>query len=267
MYAARSSARPLWFALFEECLDAFAKISALADAGLFADGSFDLRIEFRTRVLGQQALGIGKRKRTVLRQLRGEFAGTVEQLFRRHDFVDQAHLQGLGRVENAACEQEVTSDLFADLPQQKSRDDSRHESDPNLGVTKLGLRYGEREVAEQRKPGTAGDGRAIYRGYRWLRKFIKRTEQADHGSRVFEILLGCTPDQGLQIVEVHAGAEGLPCPRQNQDAGRRVSHFVQSTDQIFNQFIADSVAFVRPVEGEGGDAGIESEMERFVGHE
>src|ERR1035437_5954292 len=90
MYRAVSSARPLWFTLFEERGDAFAKIGALADTGIFADGGFNLRIEFQTSLIGQQALGIEKRERTVLRQLRGEFAGTVEQLFRRNDFFDRS---------------------------------------------------------------------------------------------------------------------------------------------------------------------------------
>src|ERR1019366_10447350 len=101
MYGAGSPARPLWSPLFEERLDPFAEIGALADAGIFADGGFNLRIEFRASLIGQQALGIEKRERTVLRQLRGEFAGTVEQLFRSNDFVDQAHLQGFRRAEDA----------------------------------------------------------------------------------------------------------------------------------------------------------------------
>src|ERR1019366_3120125 len=105
MYKAGSSARPLWFALFQERRDPFAEIGALADAGIFADGGFNLRIEFRTCVIGQQALGIEKRERTVLRQLGSEFAGTVEQLFRRNDFVDQAHPQGFWRVEDASRKQ------------------------------------------------------------------------------------------------------------------------------------------------------------------
>src|ERR1700675_2424371 len=172
MYRAGSSARPLWFALFEECFDPFAEIVALADAGVFADGSFDLRIEFRACMVGEQALGVGKGERTVLRQLRGELAGPAEQLLWRHDFVDQAHLQGFGRVEDTAGQQEVASDLFTDLPQQKGGDDGRHESDADLGVTKFGIWYGEREVAEQRKSGAAGDGRSVYSGDCRPRKFI-----------------------------------------------------------------------------------------------
>src|SRR4029077_20515409 len=119
MYRAASPARPLWFPLFEERLDPFAKIGALTDAGIFADGRLNLRIKFRARVLGKQALGVGKGERTVLRQLRGEFAGPAEQLLRRHDFVDQAHLQGLRRVEDAARKQEVASDFLGDLAQEK----------------------------------------------------------------------------------------------------------------------------------------------------
>src|ERR1019366_2385906 len=128
MYRAVSSARPLWFAFFEERRDAFAEIGALADAGIFADGGFNLRIEFRTSLIGQQALGIEKRERTVPRQRRGEFAGTVEQLFRRNDFFDKAHLQGFRRVEDAARKQEVAGDFFANLTQEKRRDDGGHES-------------------------------------------------------------------------------------------------------------------------------------------
>src|SRR5450755_931673 len=101
MYAAGSSARPLWFPLFEERLDPFAEIGALADARIFADGGFNLRIEFCTSLIGQQALGMKKRERTVLRQLCGEFTGTVEQLFRSNDFFDQAHLQRFRGVEDA----------------------------------------------------------------------------------------------------------------------------------------------------------------------
>src|SRR6202158_5824609 len=262
-----SSARPLWFPLFEERLDPFAEIGALANAGIFADGGFNLRIEFRTRVIGQQALGIEKREWTVLRQLRREFAGTVEQLLRRNDFVNQAHFQGFPRVEDAAGKQEIAGDFFADLAQEKSRDDGGHESDPHFRVAKLCFRHGQREIAEQSKSGAAGDSRPVDRGNRWFGKFIERAEQANHGSRVFKILLRRTPDQRFRIVEVQAGAEGLPCPGQDQDAGRRVSHFFQGADQIVNQFVADGVALVGPVEGEGGDAGVEGEMERFVVHD
>src|SRR5216684_2665168 len=120
MYRASSSARPFWFALFQECFDPFAEIVALADASVFADGGLDLR---------------------------GEFASTVEQLLRRNDFVDQAHLQGFRRVEDTARQQEVASDFLADLPQQKSRDDGRHESDPDLGIAKLGFRHRKGEIA------------------------------------------------------------------------------------------------------------------------
>src|ERR1700737_3035233 len=105
MYGSGSSARPFWFALFEERLDPLAEIGALADAGIFADGGFNLRIEFRACVIGQQALGMEKRERTVLPQLRGEFAGTVEQLFRRNDLVDETHPQGFWRVKDAARKQ------------------------------------------------------------------------------------------------------------------------------------------------------------------
>src|ERR1700682_6378008 len=139
MCGAGSSARPFWFALFEERLDPLAEIGAFADAGIFTNSGFNLSIELRACVIGQQPLGIGKRERTVLRQLSGEFQGATEQLFRRNDFIDKAHLQGFRRVEDAAREQEVASDFFADLAQEKSRDNSGHESDPNLGVAKLGI--------------------------------------------------------------------------------------------------------------------------------
>src|SRR5450631_2096970 len=232
MYWNRSSPRPLRFALLEERRDTFAEIGAFADAGIFADGGFNLRIEFRTRVIGQQALGMEKREGTVLRQLRRELAGTVEQLFRSNDFFDQAHLQRFRGVEDAARKQEVAGNFFADLAQEKSRDDGGHESDPDLGIAKLGFRHGKREIAEQRQSGAARDGRAVDGGNRWLRKFIERAEQADHGSRVFAILFGGAADQGFQVVEVQAGAEGLPCPGQDQDAGGGVFHFLQSADQI-----------------------------------
>src|SRR3981081_1679269 len=171
-----SSARPFWFALFEERFDPLAEICAFSDARSLTNSRAKSSIELRACVIGQQPLGIGKRKRTVLSQLSGEFPGTTEQLFRRNDFIDQAHLQGFRRVEDAAREQEVASDFFADLAQQKSRDNSGNESDANLGVTKLGIWHGEREVAKQRQSGPAGDGRAIYRGNRWFGKFIERTE-------------------------------------------------------------------------------------------
>src|SRR5271157_2789443 len=161
MYGAGSSARPLWLALFEERLDPLAEIGALADAGIFANRGFNLRIEFRARVVGQQALGTEKRERTVLRQLRGEIAGAIEQLFRRNDFVDQAQLQRFRRVEDASRKQKVASNFFADLAQKKSRDDGGHKSDPDLGITKLGFRHGKREIAEQGQSRAPGDGRAV----------------------------------------------------------------------------------------------------------
>ena len=52
MYEAWSSARPFWLSLFEERLDPFAEIGALADGGIFADGGYNLRIELRARVIG-----------------------------------------------------------------------------------------------------------------------------------------------------------------------------------------------------------------------
>src|ERR1035441_3009810 len=157
MYGAGSSARPLWLALLQERRDSFAEIGGLANSGIFADGGFNLRIEFGARVIGEQALGTEKRLRTALRQLRGEFAGTVKQLFRRNDFIDQAHLQGFRRVKDTAGKQQVAGDFFADLAQQESRDDGGHESDPDLGVAKLGFRHGEREIAEHGETGATGD--------------------------------------------------------------------------------------------------------------
>src|SRR5208282_4104160 len=132
MYGEGSSARPFWLAIFEELLDSFAEVGTLANAGIFADSGFNLRIEFRARVIGEQTLGMEKRERTVLRQLGGEFAGTVEQFLRRNDFVDQAHLQGFRGVEDAAGKQEVAGNFLADLAQEKSRDDGGHESDSDL---------------------------------------------------------------------------------------------------------------------------------------
>src|SRR5208282_4899204 len=134
MFGTGSSARPLWLALLQERRDSFAEIGGLANAGIFADGSFNLRIEFGARVIGEQALGMEKREWTVLLQLRGEFAGPVKQLFRGNDFVDQPHLQGFRCVKNTAGKQQIASDSFADVTQQKSRDDGWHESDPHLGV-------------------------------------------------------------------------------------------------------------------------------------
>jgi hypothetical protein len=89
---------------------------------------------------------------------------------------------------------------------------------------------------------------------------------ADHSSRIFEILLGCTADQGFQVVEVHAGAERLTGSGQDQHANGGVSHFLQSADQILDEFVTDGIAFVGAVEGDGRGAGVESEMERFVDH-
>src|SRR5208283_1104988 len=166
-----SSALPFWFPLFEERRDPLAKIGAFTDAGIFADGGFNLRIEFRARMLGKQPLGLEKRERTVLRQLRRKFPGPVEQFFGRDDFVNQAYLQGFRRVEDAARKQQVAGNLFSDLAQEKSRDDRGDESDANLGVTKLRVGHGEREIAKQGKAGAAGDGRAIYGGNCWFGKF------------------------------------------------------------------------------------------------
>src|ERR1019366_277882 len=84
--------------------------------------------------------------------------------------------------------------------------------------------------------------------------------------RVFEILLERTADQGLQGVEVQPGAKSLPCPSQDQDAGGGISHFLQSADQIVNEFVADGVALFRAVESDGGNGGVEGELERFVVH-
>src|SRR5208337_1651885 len=266
MYVNASSARPLRLALFEEGLDPFAEVGALANAGIFADGGFNLQIQFRACVIGKQTLGMEKRERTVLHQLRGEFAGAVEQLFRRNNFLDQAQFQGFRGVEDAACKQQVAGNFLADLAQKKSRDDGGHESDSDLSVAKLGFRHGDREIAEQGESGAPGDGRAVDRGNRYFRKFIERAEQADHGSRVFEILLRRTADQRFQVVEVQAGTESLPCPGQDQYAGGRLVHFVQSANQIFDEFVADGVALVGPVESDGGDGGIEGELEGFVVH-
>src|ERR1700691_520470 len=115
MSAAGSSARPLGFALFEKRLDTLAKIGALADSGIFADGGLNLRVEFGAGGLGEQALGLEKRERTVLRQLQRQFASPVEQFFSRNDLIDQAQSQGLRRVKQAPSEQQIAGNLFSDL--------------------------------------------------------------------------------------------------------------------------------------------------------
>src|SRR5271166_1359819 len=179
MYERGSSSlsRPFWFALFEEGGDPFPKIGGLANAGILADSGLDVQVKFRARMLGEQALGIKKRERTEFRQLRGEFAGAVEQLLRRNDFGDQAQPQGFRRIEDASGKDQIAHDFFADLAQQKSRDNGGHESDPNLGIAKLGFGHSQREIAEQGQSGATGDGGAVDGRDGRLRKLIERTKQ------------------------------------------------------------------------------------------
>ena len=148
-------------------------------------------------MIGEQALGVGERHGTALHQLAGQFAGAVHQFFRRNDLVQEADAQRFFGVEDASGEQQVAGDFFADLPQQEGRDDGGHESDADFGVSELCFRNGKREIAEQGKPGPAGNGSAIDRGNRRLGEFVERPEKDDDGARVLEILLGRACRSGL----------------------------------------------------------------------
>jgi len=114
-------------------------------------GGFDLRIEFRTRVLGQAGrLVLESESGLFSANCAAEFGGRVEQgLSTARIWLIRPIFRASTRRRCGPVSRKVASDLFADLAQKKSRDDGGYESNPDLSVAKLGFRYGERKIAKQ----------------------------------------------------------------------------------------------------------------------
>ncbi len=99
-------------------------------------------------------------------------------------------------------------------------------------------------------------------------KIVNAAEDAGHARGVLHILVVRPAQQGLQFVEVKTRAKSLARARQYDDLGQRCRplNFVKRRQQFVHQRVADGVAFLRPVERDGGDAGIVRELNGFKFH-
>src|SRR5580692_1271646 len=166
--------------------------------------------------------------------------------------------------DNPAGQQQISRMFLTYLTQQESRNNRRHKSDSYFGITELGLRHGQRKVAEGSEATTSRNSCPVHRCNRRLRKVIQGPEQAAHLFGVFQSLLRGASHERPQILQVHARAECLACSRKNQHQSGRIGDFVHRRQQIFDQLVADRVALVRTIERKHGDSGAICELECFV---
>ena len=163
-------------------------------------------------------------------------------------------------------QQQVARLFLSDLAQQESGNDGGHKSDAHLGVAELRFGNSQREVAQQSQSGAAGDGSSIHRSDRDFWKLVKRSEQADHRLRIFQVVFWRAADQRFQVVQVHAGRESFARSGHNEYARVGRLDFLQRAQQIVNQLEADGVALVRTIQRDRSHARIVCELDRFVVH-
>src|SRR5690349_10844890 len=169
-------------------------------------------------------------------------------------------------IEKPAGQQEVTGVLFANLAQEKGGHDRRHKSDANLGISEFCVGHCQCEIAQGRETCSAGYGRAIHGCDGWLGEIIDSAEEAGHRLRIFAILLGGAAGELTKILEIHAGTECLSRAGDDEDLRGRFIDLCKSAQEIVNQFEADGIALVRPVEGQGGYTGVVMNLDRGIFH-
>ncbi len=76
-----------------------------------------------------------------------------------------------------------------------------------------------------------------------------------------------TSREGLQVVEVESARKGFAGASNDEYQRRRSFHFVERVKDFVNQFEADGVTLIGPVEREQSDAVFVGESNGVVGHE
>src|SRR6476469_9675883 len=169
-------------------------------------------------------------------------------------------------IEEPARQQEVTGLFFANLAQEKGGHDRRHKSDANLGVSEFCVGHCQGEIAQSRETCSSRYGRAVDRCNGWLGEIVDRAEETRHRLRIFAILLGGAAGELTKILEIHAGTECLSRAGDDEDLRGRFIDLCKSAQEIVNQFEADGIALVRPVEGQGGYTGVVMNLDRGIIH-
>ena len=124
-------------------------------------------------MLAEQSLRTCQRCRAVFHELRCQFSGSLAELLRGNDFVNQADPKRFIRANNPAGQQQVPRLLFTNLTEQKSRNDCRDESNSNFRVSKLGFRHAQSKVAKRSESAASGDSRSVHRRDRRLGEVIQ----------------------------------------------------------------------------------------------
>ena len=69
-----------------------------------------------------------------------------------------------------------------------------------------------------------------------------------------------------KVLEIHAGTESLSGAGDDEDLRGRFIDLGKPAQEIFDQFEADGVALVRPVESQGGHTGVVMNLDRGIIH-
>ena len=141
----------------------------------------------------------------------------LRQLLLRHNLIHQPQPPRLFRIEEPACQQQVTAALVSNLQSQKSRYHRGHKADPRLGESEFRRRRGQSKVANHGQPGAARDRRSMHRSDGRNRQLVERQEESLRFAprRRDARLLSCPASPAMPI---NPGRNKTPGPRQRTPA-------------------------------------------------
>ena len=184
------------------------------------------------------------------------------QLRRRHHLVDHADLVGAPRVDGLAGEQQVPRVGGADdLHQLLAEREGDHQADPRQRHAEAGGLRGHPQVAVQGQLAAARDRVAVQRGDGGMPRALHPPQHLHHVALRIGLAAAL-----LHLLEVHARAErGAGPPHHHHPHVAPLVERVEGRAQALQQRGVHRVALVGAVQGDGGDAGVDGDLD-FVGH-
>ncbi len=153
-----------------------------------------------------------------------------------------------GGVDDFSGEQQIAGMLFADLPDQKNRDDGGKKPDAHFRVSEFRFGHRDREIAQCSEAASTGDGGAVYRGDGRLRETPDSAEKLREAVGVFALLREGLRGERLQRFQIHPGAERFSRAGENQHTRGTRFHFIEGGKNFYNHFRRNGVALVRPIQ-------------------
>src|ERR1700751_4281954 len=235
---------PDGFAFFQEGGEAFLEIGRAADAGIFEDGAFEVRVYASLFGGNEQAFGAAEAAGADFDQIVGKFVGASHQFVGGDNFADQPQLMCFPGVDFAAGEQKVAGALVADLASEKHGNDCREKANADFGVAEARLGNGESEIAKRGDATTAGERMAIDGRDQRAREAPDAPKEFGDTAGVFLVFLGRLFADGLEHVQIHAGAECGAGAGKDDDAHPLFFDFIESGLQLGNHLRIDGVALL-----------------------